>query len=100
MKGNGIQFTFTGQVWKYDDPNGWYFISLPKANTNEIRTHLKWLEEGWGRLKVTAKIETCTWQTAIWYDSKLETYLLPIKAEIRKKLDIEIGKKSEIHIWI
>ena len=32
------------------------------------------------------------WKTAIWFDSKKKTYLLPIKAEIRKKEKIIAGK--------
>jgi len=61
------------------------FISLPISVSTEIRANLKWQEEGWGRLKVSAKIGNSEWNTAIWFDTKKETYLLPIKAEIRKK---------------
>ena len=36
--------------------------------------------EGWGRLKATAKIGNSEWATAIWFDTKINTYLLPLKA--------------------
>ncbi|WP_338103394.1 DUF1905 domain-containing protein [Methanolapillus millepedarum] len=67
---------------------------------NEIRENLKFLEEGWGRLKVTAKIGNSEWKTAIWFDTKQNTYLLPLKAEIRKKENIGMEKEVEVSIWI
>jgi len=62
----------------------------------EIRSALKSEEEGWGRLKALAKIGATEWKTAIWFDSKMETYLLPLKSEIRKKEHIEAGKQIEV----
>lgn len=57
--------------------------------SKEIRENFRNQEEGWGRLKASAEIDGVKWETAIWYDSKKTTYLLPIKSEIRKKLDFE-----------
>jgi hypothetical protein len=39
-------------------------------------------------------------KTAIWFDTKVNTYLLPLKAEIRKKENFEIGKNIEAIVWI
>ena len=66
--------------------------------SKEIRENLGFLEEGWGRLKMTAKIGNTQWE--IWFDTKLDTYLLPLKAEIRKKEKITTDKEIEIVIWI
>ena len=49
---------------------------------------------------MTAKIGNTQWETAIWFDTKLDTYLLPLKAEIRKKEKITTDKEIEIVIWI
>ena len=95
-----IKYNFVGKVWQHSSPNGWHFISLPTAMSNEIRENLKWQEEGWGRLKAEAAIGNIQWETAIWFDTKHKTYLLPIKAEIRKKAIIVTGKDIEITIWI
>jgi hypothetical protein len=103
MKNKGIKYVFSAKVWYHSsDPSmsGWYFVSLPKETAKEIRENLKCLEEGWGRMKVTAKIGGNEWKTAIWFDTKHDTYLLPLKAEIRKKENIEIDKEVETTIWI
>jgi hypothetical protein len=49
-------------------------------------------------MKAKAKIKEILWDTAIWYDTKLNTYILPLKADIRKKEKIEIGDILEIEI--
>lgn len=95
-----IKFEFTAKVWQHSSPSGWHFVSLPTKASNEIRKNLKWQEEGWGRLKATAKIGNSEWKTAIWFDTNHDTYLLPIKAEIRKKENIELDKEIKTIVWI
>jgi len=51
-------------------------------------------------MKVTAKIGDSEWQTAIWFDTKQDTYLLPLKAAIRKKENIVLDKDVGIIIWV
>jgi Domain of unknown function (DUF1905) len=95
-----IQYNFSSKIWKHSAPGGWYFVSVPKEISEEIRRNLKWQEEGWGRLKVSAKIEAIQWQTAIWFDSKQNTYLLPLKSEIRKKANLEMNQIIMISLYI
>jgi len=61
---------------------------------------MKLQEEGWGRMKTKAKIRETLCDTAIWYDTKLGTYILPIKAVIRKKEKIEIGNILDVEITL
>lgn len=96
-----IEYQFDATIWKFSSPKGgWYFISIPSAISKEIRENLKWQEEGWGRLKSTAKINVSQWETALWFDTKMNTYLLPLKVEIRRKENLEIDKTVNITIWI
>ena len=95
-----IKYEFTAKTWQHSLPNGWYFVSLPIAMAKEIREHLKWQEQGWGRLKAIAQIGTSKWETAIWFDTKKNTYLLPLKAEIRKKEKLEADKTIKVIIGI
>ena len=95
-----IRYEFSARVWQHAAPGGWFFVSLPPETAKEIRENLKWQEEGWGRIKVLAKIGESQWQTAIWYDTKHKTYLLPVKAEIRKTEKIGIDNFVETNVWI
>ena len=103
MESKGTKFEFSAKVYQYStsaDMIGWTIVSLPKEMSIEIRDIFKWVEEGWGRMKITAKVGDSEWKTAIWFDTKQDTYLLPLKAEIRKKENIVLGEDVNIIIWI
>ncbi|HEY3387521.1 MAG TPA: DUF1905 domain-containing protein [Saprospiraceae bacterium] len=100
MKSNGIKYEFTAKPWQHASPGGWCFVSMPIHMAKEIRDLLKSEEEGWGRLKAKAQIGKSDWDTAIWFDSKMKTYLLPLKAEIRKRENINNGQIIQITVWI
>ncbi len=93
---NGIKYEFSAMPWQQN----WYFVSLPEEMSNEIRENLRFQEEGWGRMKAMAKIGDSQWETAIWFDTKHKTYLLPIKTAIRKKENIGVDREVKICIWI
>lgn len=95
-----IRYEFSAKVWRQVSTGSWHFIALPIEQSNEIRQHLKWQEEGWGRLKAVAHIGSSKWDTAIWFDTKRNTYLLPIKAEIRRKERIEPDKQINAAVWV
>lgn len=100
MKSKGIRYKFTAKPWRYSGHGGWHFVSLPKKLAKEIRNALKYEEQGWGRLKATAKIGNSEWKTAIWFDTKKNTYLLPLKTEIRKLENLTIYEDIEAILWI
>lgn len=95
-----IKYTFSGKIWKHNTNGGWFFISLPKNISKEIRENLQWQEEGWGRMKASALANGLNWDTPIWFDKKHETYLLPLKADIRKKANIELEDEVTVSILI
>lgn len=51
-------------------------------------------------MQAKAKIGNSAWETAIWFDTKRRTYLLPIKAEIRKRENVVVDKEVEVIIWL
>lgn len=95
-----IKYEFSAKVWQYAATGGWHFVSLPQTISKEIRENLKWQEEGWGRLKAVAQIGNISWETAIWFDTKQDTYLLPLKAEIRKKGNLQIDDTIQVQVWL
>ncbi|MCX2681319.1 DUF1905 domain-containing protein [Galbibacter sp. EGI 63066] len=95
-----VSYSFKAKVWKHDSPAAWYFVSVPKNISIEIRELFQKFEEGWGRLKCQAQIGNTLWETAIWYDTKHQAYILPLKAKIRRKEQIEIDQIIAITIRI
>ncbi len=95
-----IKYEFSGKMWKSGEQGAWHFITLPKEISKEIREHLKWQEEGWGRMKAIASINDIEWDTAIWFDKKADTYLLPVKADIRKRANLALNQSIDVRISI
>ncbi len=91
---------FSAKMWKHGAEGGWHFVSLPKEISSEIREHLKWQEEGWGRMKTIAQIGQVKWDTAIWFDTKHDTYILPVKADVRRKEKLAIDQSIDVTLWI
>jgi hypothetical protein len=96
MNNKGIKYEFSATPYLSE----WTFTALPKDLSALIRGNFKNLEEGWGRMKISAQINRSEWKTSIWFDTKQNTYLLPLNAAIRKKENIVIGTEVKITIWI
>ena len=100
MNFKGVKYEFNAKPWQYAGKSAWIFVTIPQKLSKEIRGHFKSEEEGWGRLKTTAQIGNSEWKTAIWFDSKTDAYLLPLKAEIRKKENVVIEKSVKVVLWV
>ena len=95
-----IQYDFRAKLWQDNSPGGWFFVTLPEDMSKEIRVNLQWQEEGWGRMKALAAIGGIKWETAIWFDKKMNTYLLPVKAAVRKKENLQLDETIAVSIWV
>ena len=84
-----IEYQFSPKLWQHNSEGGWHFVTIPQNYSKEIRSHFQSQEEGWGRMKVAAIINDMDWNTSIWFDTKAQSYILPIKAMIRKKLSLK-----------
>lgn len=95
-----VMYAFTSGLWLSPGKGGWWFVSLPAEMSEEIRSTMQHLEGGWGRLHVSVQVGDTAWRTAIWYDTKRGTYLLPIKAHVRKQQGLENGQYVHVVFWI
>lgn len=88
---NIAMYALRAKIWKFKGSGGWHPITLPKGLSKKVREIHGPSEEGWGRLKKTARIGESEWKTAIWYDSNFQSYLLPVKASVRKAENVGHG---------
>jgi hypothetical protein len=98
-----INFTFTGKCWLWQGKGAWYFITLPQDQSEEIKflsdNHFG-KRRGWGSVRVIANIGTTEWETSIFPGSKIAAYILPIKAEVRRKQKIVVDGDVEVTLKI
>jgi hypothetical protein len=98
-------YNLKGKVWLYPDKNhtsanaaamkgAWYFLTLPKKQSKEIKEKFSGpFRRGWGSVPVLVTIGNTTWKTSIFPDAIADAYLLPVKAEVRKKEGIVANKQ-------
>jgi hypothetical protein len=85
-------YTFKSKVWKYPGMAGWHFASVTKQVSAQIKkSRIGVPRIGWGSIPVTATIGKTKWKSSIFPDKKSGTFLLPLKAEVRKKEKITAG---------
>lgn len=95
-----IRYSFTATIWQHVGPSAWFFVSLPPEMADEVRRLLGGEEEGWGRMKVSAQVGETRWDTAIWFDTKHNTYLLPLKQEVRKKANLHVNDEVQVEVLV
>lgn len=99
MRSNTI--VFSGNVWLYPGMVGnWYFISLPKVDSAEIKEVFGQRVRGWGSIRVEVKTGKTTWKTSIFPDKKRGVYILPLKASVRTIEDINVDDVIKITLHI
>jgi hypothetical protein len=77
-------YTMQSKVLPYPGMAAWRFLTLPKKQGQEIKQKFGSLSRGWGSLPVSVIVGSSTWNTSIFPDKKSGSYLLPLKAKIRK----------------
>lgn len=82
-------FKFKAKVWLYQGPTTWYFVTLPKAESEQIRFHGAEKMAGWGSVRMHVTIGKTKWDTSVFPEKKSGCYILPLKAAVRKAEDIE-----------
>jgi hypothetical protein len=80
----------TGEVWFWKGPAPWFFVTVPEAESEEIKAVESIVTYGWGMIPVNARIGDTEWYTALWPKDGL--YILPIKAFVRKAEKVEEGR--------
>lgn len=81
-------FTLQSSVLVYPGMNAWRFLTVPKKESQEIKDQFGAQAKGWGSLPVRVTVGRTIWKTSIFPDKRSGTYLLPLKAQVRKAEEI------------
>ncbi|MFW5432293.1 MAG: DUF1905 domain-containing protein [Methylophilaceae bacterium] len=98
-----LSFSFTGKCWLWQaEKAAWHFITLPKEKSEEIsffNENMRVKKRGWGAVRVIATVGETEWKTSI-FPQKEGAYILPIKAEVRKKEKILADNEVQVTLKI
>ena len=77
---------FSAKVWLYPgDTANWHFVTVPKPVGHAMKEKYRGLTKGFGSLPVVVTIGNTTWNTSVFPDKFSGSYLLPLKASVRKR---------------
>jgi Domain of unknown function (DUF1905) len=91
-------YELTGEVWRYPGKGGWHFVTLPAELADELRVRYSDAHRAFGSLRVTASLGSSTWSTSLFTDTRSSSYVLPVKAEVRRRERIHDGDTATILI--
>ena len=93
-----IAFTAPLCLWSGEGGN-WHFITVPEQESAEIRLAAAAAgpRRGFGSARVEANIGGVAWRTSV-FPQKSGTYLLPVKAEVRRRAGIAAGDDLRVEL--
>jgi hypothetical protein len=94
-----IDIHFTAELWAYKSSGAWYFVTLPANDAEKIK-FFREKHDGFGTIPVKARINQTEWKTSLFPDKESNSFLLPIKAEVRKKERLMDGDSISISIFM
>ena len=82
--------SFEAQLWLWNAQKGsWHFLTVPAEYAPLIKSFAIH-ERGFGSVPVRVTIGDSSWKTSVFPDSKSGTYILPVKAAVRKVEKLEV----------
>jgi hypothetical protein len=94
------RYVFAAEVWEHDGDAAWHFVSLPPEDADEIEATFGQHAAGFGSLRVEVTIGATTWRTSIFPDRKRETYVLPVKKQVRAAEGLQAGSTAKVELVV
>ena len=92
--------TVVGLLWLWSGEGGsWHFLTIPEELSGEIRAESLLRRGGFGSVRVEALIGDVRWRTSV-FPQKSGGYILPVKADVRRRADIAEGDDVSLTLEI
>lgn len=93
-------YEFSSPIWLYQGQGTWHFITLPVEIAAGIRHLTAGPRRGWGSVRVKVTVGSTTWNTSIFPSKEANSFLLPIKAQVRKTEKLVFGDTPLIRLTV
>lgn len=94
-----MKVRFKAKLWIYSGQGAWHFVTLPRTAAKTLREDAP-MRRGFGSVKVSARIGKTVWKTSVFPDSKSKSFLLPVKADVRKKESLREGTAVSVELEV
>jgi hypothetical protein len=89
---------FDADVWLAPAEAAWHFVTLPPDAADEVRARTAGRARPFGSVPVAATIGATTWSTSVFADSTSGSFLLPLKADVRRRERIGEGDRVSVRL--
>jgi hypothetical protein len=96
--GASATFAFQGPLYCWRGPAPYYFVRVPPATVEELVDVAADVTYGWGMVPVEVTVGAYQWETSLW--PKDGGYLVPIRAQVRRGLEIEVDDLVDVRLTI
>ncbi|HET7899620.1 MAG TPA: DUF1905 domain-containing protein [Candidatus Nanopelagicales bacterium] len=93
-----LESEFAAELWRWPAKDAWYFVTLPLDLADDIRSRAE--PAGFGSVKVHAEIGSTRWSTSVFPDTSSGSYVLPVKAAVRRAEALDEGSEAMVRLRI
>ena len=90
---------FSAELWLHDGEAGWHFVTLPPEVAEQVRAEAG-EPRGFGSVRVEVTVGGSTWRTSVFPDTRTGSFVLPVKAEVRRREDLLAGDVVEVGLVV
>lgn len=94
-----MELTFEAELWQYEGDGGWHFVTLPPEVAAEVRDSVP-PRRGFGSVRVSVAIGESRWDTSLFPDSTSSSFVLPVKAAVRRANDLLPGDRVRVTVTL
>jgi hypothetical protein len=92
-----VRYEFDAEVWLYPGDAAWHFVSLPIEVADGLRK-MGPPARGWRSMRVRVSVGETSWRTSVFPHAESGSFVLPLKAEVRRHEAIEAGQSRRFAV--
>ena len=89
---------FEAPLWLWGEDSSWHFVTLPEAVSDQVEDAVAGPRRGFGAVRVRVTVGTTTWSTSLFPSKQQRAYVLPVKAEVRRRERLDVGDTASFSL--
>lgn len=92
---------FDAELWAAATAASWVFVSLPVDVAGDVRAAAVEREPtAFGSVRVEVTLGGSTWRTSVFPDARRGTFVLPVKAAVRRIEGVDVGDSVRVGLRV
>jgi hypothetical protein len=93
-----VELEFSAEVWSWRGPSPYHFVTVPEAESADLRATASAVTYGWGMVPAELRIGATQWTTSLF--PKDGGYVVPLKDMVRNAENIAVGDIVTVRLAI